>query len=152
LIIAVTVPTGSLSESIALLFIAVQTTLSYFVAGISKLVSREWRNGTAIVGIFATEAYGHDWIFRLLERIPSLKLPGAWAVILFETLFPIALLPNDWLLVGMLAITITFHVFNAIFMGLNNFLVAFPATYPAIIYANYYVRELLLNLNGWLFP
>lgn len=143
LIVATAAPSGSLAETAALTFLALQIALSYFVAGVSKLVSREWQTGDALVGIFSTEVYGHEGVFELLRRYPPLKVVGSWTVIAFECLFPIALFVDDVALFAVLGVAVAFHLFNALFMGLNNFLIGFPATYPALIYVNRLVRDLL---------
>lgn len=135
-IVAVWFPEGSVAQTAAIAFIAAQIVLSYFVAGISKLISREWRTGTALGSIFSTEMYGNRTIYRLLTKVPKLQVTGAWVVIGFESVFPIVLLGGENVMLLVLGIGVLFHAFNAVFMGLNNFLIGFPATYPAIIYTN----------------
>jgi hypothetical protein len=72
---------------------------------------------------------------RLLRSLRwELVLVAAWCVILWETTFPIAILaPNRvrWVLLGLGA---CFHIGVAVGMGLNTFLWAFVATYPAVEY------------------
>lgn len=143
LIVAVWFPEGSVAQTAAIAFIAAQIVLSYFVAGISKLISREWRTGTALGSIFSTKMYGNRTVYRLLTKAPKLQIAGAWVVIGFESAFPIVLLGGENVMFLVLGIGVLFHVFNAVFMGLNNFLIGFPATYPAIIYTNNLLREFL---------
>ncbi|MFC4544006.1 hypothetical protein ACFO5R_18925 [Halosolutus amylolyticus] len=144
LAVAVWFPDGSVAQTAAIAFIAAQIVLSYFVAGVSKLVSREWQTGTALGSIFSTEMYGNGTVYRLLTRFPKLQFAGAWMVIGFETAFPVVLFGNDAVLTLVLGAGVLFHVFNAVFMGLNNFLIGFPATYPAIIYTNKLLHGILL--------
>lgn len=141
LIIAVWFPAGSVARDAAIVFIAAQIVLSYFVAGFSKLISREWQDGTALGSIFSTEMYGNSSVYRLLTRFPRLQVIGAWIVIGFEVGFPIVLLGNEYITLFVLGIGVLFHAFNAAFMGLNNFLIGFPATYPAIIYTSNLLNE-----------
>ncbi len=61
----------------------------YFAAGIAKLVSPIWRHGEALRLILATETHGHPAATRFLERQRFFAWSGCWAVILFETLFPL---------------------------------------------------------------
>lgn len=142
LIVAVWFPAGSVARDAAIVFIAAQIVLSYFVAGFSKLISREWQNGTALGSIFSTEMYGNSSVYRLLTRAPRLQVIGAWIVIGFEVGFPIVLLGNEHVTLVVLGMGVLFHAFNAAFMGLNNFLIGFPATYPAIIYTSTLLNEL----------
>lgn len=141
-IVAVWFPEGSVAQTAAIAFIAAQIVLSYFVAGISKLISREWRTGTALGSIFSTEMYGNSTVYRILAKAPRLQVIGAWVVIGFESVFPIVLLGDETVMLLVLGLGVLFHAFNAVFMGLNNFLIGFPATYPAIIYTNTLLSEL----------
>lgn len=45
------------------------------------------------------------------------------------------------ILIVFLALTLAFHVGTGIFMGLNNFVMTFPATYPCVIYAHAFVHS-----------
>lgn len=129
--------------SIGLGFLAFQACLSYAAAGFAKAFSREWRDGSAMFKIFNTEAYGLPWVARGLHRRRWLGLLLCWGVILGECLFPVILvLPLPGVL-AMLAMGVVFHGLCAAIMGLNSFLWAFMATYPAILYANLFVRAYL---------
>ncbi len=128
---------------IGLWFIALQACLSYTTAGVAKLVSPIWRSGDAIYKIFNTSAYGLRQVADVLEHRRWLNLFLCWTVILVETLFPLALLlPEPW---GwtFIAWGVLFHLLNAIIMGLNSFLWAFLATYPAIVYTSSQVHAAL---------
>lgn len=143
LILAALFPDGSLVQTAAILFIAAQSVLSYLIAGASKLVSSDWQTGSAIAGVFSTEVWGDERIYHLLQRYPYLNVVGAWLVIAFECLFPIVLFVDPQWTVVVFAAGILFHGFNAVFMGLNKFVIAFPATYPAVYYANQVVRSVI---------
>lgn len=143
LILATLFPDGSLVQTAAILFIAAQSVLSYLIAGVSKIVSPDWQTGSAIAGVFSTEVWGNERIYRLLQRYPQFNWVGAWLVIAFECLFPTVLFVDPQWAVVVLATGVLFHGFNAAFMGLNKFVVAFPATYPAVYYANQFVRSVL---------
>lgn len=121
---------------VGLWFIALQACLSYSAAGIAKLISPQWRTGEAIYRIFNTGTYGMKSVARFLENRKVLCVLLCWSVIIIETLFPLCLvLPEPWnwsfLVWGAL-----FHFQCAVIMGLNSFLWAFVATYPAIIYVS----------------
>lgn len=51
----------------------------------------------------------------------------------FECIFPFLLLGPSWLILGALALGLSFHLDCAMMMGLNNFLWMFPATYPCVL-------------------
>ena len=128
---------------LGLWFIALQACLSYTTAGIAKLVSPIWRNGEAIFRIFNTGTYGLSPVARLLERRRWLNRLLCWTVIGMETLFPLCLIlpsPWNWVFLGW---GFLFHLQCAIVMGLNSFLWAFVATYPAILLASTTVRAFL---------
>lgn len=120
---------------LSLFFIAAQSILAYFVAGVAKLLSAEWRSGLAVRAIMNTRTYGSLAISRYLSQgnRRGVNLALCWSVILMEMAFPLVLVlpaPYCWLL---LAWGICFHLYNAVVMGLNVFFWAFLATYPSII-------------------
>lgn len=114
-------------------FISGQLLLSYFIAGIRKCLSPVWRNGNALQLIFKTSAYGHPFVYRLskINRLSSLL---SWGVILFEMFFFMILFVDPKFLPLFFLAGFLFHLSNAFFIGLNNFLFAFSATYPVLFY------------------
>ena len=57
-------------------------------------------------------------------------------IILFEIAFPLVLiLPWEGKLL-LLSIGLLFHITNAVVLGLNRFIWAWSATYPALLYFN----------------
>jgi hypothetical protein len=118
-----------------------QATLSYFVAGFSKLISPTWRSGAAIVGVMGTESYGHDFAALVVVRTRTAALAVCWAVILTEVAFPLILVVPMPLVYGGLCTAAFFHVSNAYFMGLNTFVPSFIGTYPGVIILNLVVRH-----------
>lgn len=135
--------------AIGLWFLALQACLSYTAAGIAKLVSPIWRNGDAVFQIFNTASYGLKPVAAVLEHRRWLNLTLCWSVILIETLFPLCLiLPEPWNW-GFLAWGLTFHVLCGVIMGLNSFVWAFVATYPAIIHVSSQAREFLGAHGIW---
>jgi hypothetical protein len=109
-----------------------QLTLSYAVAGFSKLAVATWRDGSELRGAMAAEAWGHPWVALLVRHRP-VALAASWGVMLLEAAFPLALLaPTPWL-IGALALMLLFHFATAVVMGLNLFPWAFAAAYPAVI-------------------
>lgn len=141
--IATAAPPGSDVATLGLLFIGAQGALSYCIAGISKLGSSSWQSGAAIGNVFSTKAWGDERVHRLFERFQSMRLVGSWSVIGFESLFVLVLVTPFEIAVGIVAIAVGFHAFNAMTMGLNRFLIGFAASYPSILFANTVVRSFL---------
>jgi len=129
--------------TLGLLFIGAQGALSYCIAGISKLGSTSWQSGAAIGNVFSTKAWGDRRVHRLFERFPSMRLVGSWSVIGFESLFVLVLVTPFEIAIGIIAVAVGFHAFNAMTMGLNRFLIGFAASYPSILFANSVVRSVL---------
>jgi hypothetical protein len=125
------------------LFIALQASLSYATAGWLKATTPLWWNGHYLGRILSTRAYGTRSIGEYLVATPAASKHLSRIVIVLEIVFPLALvLPQPFcraLVVAMLG----FHVINAFVMGLNNFIWAFGATYPAVLCANEILRNLV---------
>ena len=117
-------------------FLAGQCCLSYLTAGLAKVSNPEWRSGRALVGILGTHMYGNPALARFLRGQPRRLARGmGMAVVAGECLLPLMLVaPKAWLPAFLIA-GLMFHISTAVAMGLNSFLWAFPAMYPAIAYA-----------------
>lgn len=123
-------PTPLLQEA-SYAYLAVQLVLSYFMSGWVKVVNPAWRSGEALVDVFAWSAYPVAESLRAYARSPRLLFVMGWAVMIFELLFPLALL-HPVTLAGALVIAAVFHATNACLFGLNRFLWAWLAAYPAL--------------------
>lgn len=120
----------------ALLFIAAQAALAYLTAGIAKLVSPVWRRDNAVGAILGSVSYGHPRAWQFLRDKPQLGRAVTRATVVFEIALGVSLLLPDQCIVPLLALGVGFHVACAFTMGLNDFLWAFSATYPAMYYAS----------------
>jgi len=132
---------SELLRLIGLIFIAIQSSISYSVAGISKLFSKYWRNGSAFFSIMNTVSYGDQRLAKLYHRRKYLGLITCWIVIVFECLFPLVFFLPERFMFVFLGTALIFHLANAFIMGLNNFTWTFLATYPSIVLTNH----LLMN-------
>jgi hypothetical protein len=141
LLVAAAFPSPSW-RALGLSFIAAQTCLCYITSGVGKLTSPVWRNGTAIRGVLSTTTYGSTRAAQLLRgwRMPVLFV--GWAVIVFELLFPLALVAPSSLMFSLFAIGAIFHLGNALVMGLNTFLWTFLAAYPAVWYCHVLIQNI----------
>lgn len=120
-------------QEIALGYLAVQLVLSYFQSGWVKVVNPQWRNGSALQQVFALSAYPVSERVRLWAQRPRVLWAMSWVIIVFELIFPLALL-NQTTLIVVLLIAAVFHLANACLFGLNRFFWIWPAAYPVIIW------------------
>lgn len=109
-----------------------QLVLAYATSGIAKLTLADWRNGAAPRKALSTYLHGHRMAHRLLRQ-RSVALTVAWAVILIETLLPLALFAPLPVLAVMLAGMLLLHLMIAAAMGLNTYPLAFAAAYPSVL-------------------
>ncbi len=126
------------AQRLALYYLAGQSMLSYLSAGVAKLVSREWMLRGVLASILNNYTYGHGWFANILLRHKSLNRAMSAAVGIAEVVLPIlAMLPGDLSIIAALTLGLMFHLGCAVCMGLNNFVCAFAATYPAIYYLHW---------------
>ncbi|MEM7212614.1 MAG: hypothetical protein AAF479_12100 [Pseudomonadota bacterium] len=70
---------------------------------------------------------------RVLATRPHLLFAASWGVMLFEVLFPLAILSQP-LLIAALFTAAMFHLANACLFGLNRFLWVWIASYPSMLW------------------
>lgn len=116
-------------------FIALQLSLSYAVAGVAKALSVEWRSGRSTSCILCTWTYGLPPVGEFLRSHPQLSRSVDWFVIAFEVSFPFAMFLPGRAWIAVLITGLIFHLFNALIMGLNTFLWAFASGYPPLVFA-----------------
>ncbi len=114
-------------------YLALQLVLSYFIAGWVKIMNPEWRSGRALQDVFQFSAYPVSEALREWAHRPRLLRAASWCVMLFELLFPLALLTYTTLIIG-LVVAATFHLANAYLFGLNRFFWMWLAAYPSIFW------------------
>ncbi|MGZ8532942.1 MAG: HTTM domain-containing protein, partial [Candidatus Binatia bacterium] len=108
-------------QEIALGYLSVQLVLSYAISGWIKLSNPDWRSGQALKDVFEFSVYPVSESIRSLAKIPAGLLGLSWILMLFEMLFPLALLDATYLK-AVLAVAGLFHLVNACVFGLNRFL------------------------------
>ncbi|MEU5975977.1 hypothetical protein [Streptomyces sp. NPDC047315] len=123
--------------------LALQSALAYSTSGLVKLTSPTWRSGDAITGVLRTKTYGDRDLFSLVQGRPALAKAMAWSVIVAETAFPVVLVLPPRAARACFAAGVVFHLANGRYMGLNRFLWAFTATYPAVDFARGRLRAAL---------
>lgn len=142
-----------LFQKLGVYYVLVQLTYSYFVAGLSKLIQPEWRQGLALQRFLRFQSFpvsGFRWIQRGVRWQPVALLVSG-LVIAFELGFPLIwLLDSSFLikategglgsltlkssvLAGVLICGGLFHLGNAILFGLNRFFWAWLAAYGFVL-------------------
>jgi hypothetical protein len=125
-------------ETTGLVYLCVQACLAYGTAGVAKLVSPVWRSGAALGLVLDTATYGHARTAAALQRYVQIGQLMTWSVVVAELALGLGLvlfLPAPWAWI-LLVWGASFHVAAAVMMGLNTFLPAFLATYPALVYVH----------------
>lgn len=123
-----------MAMQLGLWFIALQGCLAYFTSGIYKITGRMWLSGTALIGVLGTRSYGNGTLAAWFATHTTLARWVSRGLSLSETLFPLVLLAPPSFLPIFLTWGVVFHLSCAVVMGLDCFVWAFVATYPAIAY------------------
>ena len=127
----------------ALLYIGVQVTLSYVIAGLAKLRQADWRDGRALQHFVVESPYGVPALVgRVIEQRAVSEVLG-WSIIAFECLFPLAWLGPRACCAFLICGTL-FHASIVLLLGLNRFFWAWIAAYPALLAGS----QLLSVLSG----
>lgn len=125
-------------EIVTLSFIGFQILLSYTTSGVAKLLSPFWRRGNVLAGIMSTYSFGYPGFGNILKKSPYVEkaasyteMTGMLSVILCF------FLPWQAPLIFALAFMFSFHFMTTALMGLNDFLLTFPAGYAGVIYLHH---------------
>jgi hypothetical protein len=116
-------------------FLTGQLLLAYFVSGISKAQSDGWWRGDAVTGVVGTRIFGHPRFAQILARHPTSGSLLTRGTFFFEVLFPAFLFAPKPVFLAALAAMLAFHLGCAVIMGLNTFVWAFAACYPAALWS-----------------
>ena len=118
----------------ALLYVAAQATLSYVVSGVAKMRNPAWRRGDALAAFVARPDFAVPAFVRRALGGGGRLAAASWAVMAFECAFPLALASVGlaWVFV---ALAVVFHLGTIAVFGLNRFLLAWAASWPAVIFA-----------------
>lgn len=126
-------------------FIALQAVFAYFFSGLNKLKGKLWREGTAFNLIISTKSFGNKSLHAFLLTKPLFSKSLNWFTVIFQLLFPLALMLNIKMFLLYLVIGVAFHLGIAYFMGLNTFLWAFCSTYPCIVFLKLHLKSYTLE-------
>jgi len=117
-------------------YIALQTCLSYWISGLTKLRKKNWRNGQALYLLVTATNYETPKEAQQILKIPLVAKLASWSILLLECSFPLALLSPDWCL-AYIAVALFFHLGNFFVFGLNRFVFAWMAAYPALYWCSH---------------
>lgn len=119
----------------AMWYLAIQSILSYFIAGFVKLKNPQWRHGQALSQILQFSHYNIPIEIQKLSSKKWMMVLGSWIVIVIECLSPLSLLSPKICFLFLIS-AFLFHVMNSFVFGLNRFVFAWLASYPAIYYCS----------------
>jgi hypothetical protein len=125
--------------SAVLLFLSAQVSLAYLVSGAVKASQLSWRDGSALTAVMSTETFGHRGPLAVLSVSARLAAVLATLFVFGELSGSLApWLPPTYAF-DLLLCALAFHTATAVIMGLNTFLPAFAATYPAALYTSHLI-------------
>ncbi len=116
-------------------YITLQVCASYFIAGVVKLRRANWRSGLALRAFLNSTIYEPQALLQAFSKNALLVRLSSWLIIAFEISFPLALF-NPTLCLMYIALAFLFHLANCYVFGLNRFLLAWAAGYPALLYCS----------------
>ena len=119
----------------AVLYVAAQSFMSYFIAGVAKLGSPAWRDGGAVRSFLATPHFAVPSLLVRLLDAPARLRAVSWGVMAFECAVPLAV-TRPVACAVYLVVALCFHIGNAWAFGLNRFVLAWAASWPALLFAS----------------
>lgn len=129
---------GEQGKAVAIGFLGCQVLIAYTTSGIAKLRSPLWRDGHVLGPILSTYSFGSPSVASLLFRYPGMERLASHAAIAVMLAVPVCFfLPGQAPLLVALASIFAFHCSTALLMGLNDFMLTFPAAYPGVIYLHH---------------
>ena len=126
-------------QEMAFMYLALQAIMSYFIAGLVKIINPDWRSGLALKDIFHFSAYPMTEQMRSLKDKSNWLLALSWFIIATELVFPCILI-NHIFLYTLLIIAFSFHIANTVIFGFNRFLWIWLAAYPSLIWFSFKVQ------------
>ena len=138
--LSLSVYTFSNSEIIktgCLLYIGAQSILSYFIAGFTKLLKPNWRNGQSLNKVINESHYLiTQEINKFLSKFKSSFKFLSWFVIVLEISMPLGFVNFNIgvILIGMFFL---FHLINIRLLKLNRFFFAWLSSYACIMFCFY---------------
>jgi hypothetical protein len=116
-------------------FVAAQAVASYVQAGVAKLAEPAWRQGRALAAFAAVPRFG---VPRVVRAVVDGAVTGrvlSWATLAWQLGAPLALTSTTACAV-FCAVGVVFHLGNFFAFGLNRFVWAWAATWPALFWCS----------------
>ena len=135
LTVSAALPEVELLRLAALLHIAIQTLLSYFIGGLVKVRGPRWRSGAVLNDFLSSSRYSVPPLATKLSRRSGLMRAAAWFLMAFELAAPLTL-SSPTLCIGYLSAAFGFHLLNVWLFGLNRFFWAWISAFPAVYFAS----------------
>lgn len=114
-------------------YLSVQAVLSYFIAGVVKFRNADWRSGRVLRRFMSGPPYDPPDFFAALSKRAGLMQLSSWGILLFELSFPLVL-HSPAACLAFLTVALVFHLLNFAIFGLNRFIFAWAAAYPALYF------------------
>lgn len=143
LALAHAVPGSELLREAGLWFVAGNLLLGYTGNGWAKLREPSWRRGEVLWQTTRDPVFGLDSIHTVAERHPRLIRCLSVVTLTCQSLFPLALMTGMNGCLVFVAWAFAFHFFNAALFGLNNFVLAFPVGFPALLFVSHRIQLLI---------
>ncbi len=126
---------SSESSRFGFLYIAIHTIYSYFKAGLSKIMQKDWRSGRALPLFLKRSLYPDiQKLSGWLSNQKTLSLLACWTVMAFEIMIlTLPVFPN--LISIYFLISLGFHFSVFLMFGLNRFFWIWLAAWPSIFYS-----------------
>jgi hypothetical protein len=119
--------------------ISLQVCLSYCLSGIAKLRRARWRTGQALMLLLTATNYEVPAVAKKWVNKPAVSFVLSWGILIFECSFPLALFRPQLCLIY-IALALIFHLANFFVLGLNRFVFAWIAAYPALYWSSHWLR------------
>lgn len=116
-------------------YLSIQLCSSYFIAGLIKIRSANWRSGFALRGFVDSTIYYQNGLVSLIYDNPALSMLMSWLLFVFELGFVLSI-SNPTLCAIMIVCAVGFHMGNFYIFGLNRFIFAWLSCYPALYFCS----------------
>lgn len=126
---------GHFVQILPLFFMGSQLLIAYGTSGLAKVFSVHWRKGHVLADVLNAHSFSSHPFARFLKAHPRVEKFCSHSAIFSMLFVPVAFfIPIPEIFYVALLGVLCFHIANAIFMGLNDFLFTFPLAYPAVFY------------------
>lgn len=110
-----------LLHNAAVLAMAMQISIVYATAGLTKVLGPSWRDGTAVYYSLSADEYQMSGISEAIRRNAFVVGLGTYSTVLFQVLFPALIVANKWTRRLAVACGVVFHLAIAGCMNLLTF-------------------------------